>query len=627
MSKYNSADSVLADDDVKNMVRDMAEKAGVSVVEISSELGIHRNTISKFLNGYHYHEYWEEVDPNRIKFDVNESKCVADEGLSLDDEDTRFLVRDMAKKESGNTLQDICRQTNISKNAVRAFLDRKTYMAFWDEHGTDEGFEEPVFDGTMEEPEYEDFSSKGHDRFIVTCAQNNTHINAEFMDTLESYSKLTNAKLLVSPILYHANGFLGAKQTTVAYDDRVEPYLVNDALKLSDYLGGLVFCAELNIIPTAVNPMSAMQTYCKSASGIFPHAKLQMESVPTHKSDPCRMLYTTGTVTQRHYSVNKAGQKAAFHHVFGALVVEIDNANECWYVRQVNAAADGSFQDLDKVYHPDGSVSDGEIEAINWGDIHSEKCDNEQIDLYYGKGGILDTLKPKYQFVHDLSDFAPRNHHNRKDPHFLFAVCNSDIQTVEEGLNVSADMLKVMSRDWCETVVVNSNHDNALEKWLKEADYRMDPVNALFFLTAQKECYEAIHSNDTNFSIFEKSLTDIISRPVDMAKNRIKFLRLDESFTICNNVSGGHIECGYHGHTGNNGARGSVTSYQKLGTKVNIGHSHSATIKDGVYQAGVTGSLDMGYNVGASSWSRSHIVTYGNGKRSIITTHGTNWKL
>ena len=68
------------------------------------------------------------------------------------------------------------------------------------------------------------------------------------------------------------------------------------------------------------------------------------------------------------------------------------------------------------------------------------------------------------------------------------------------------------------------------------------------------------------------------------------------------------IEYGQHGDRGINGARGGYTAFEKLGSPYVIGHSHSG-YKNGkrVAVVGVTGSLDMGYNKGASSWSHNHI--------------------
>lgn len=651
-------------DDVCKVKAIQLREEGDTYNVISSRLGIPSSTVRNFLNRRSHLPWWERYVNGKFEHicknigftsaAIPSKFKLPKKTNTLDDDDAKEAAILLSEAPHMNITR-VAKELNLERDCVGRFLSKKTYKTWWEDREmcasgdkfTDCGVEfpenvdldgttdaessaeedEPIFRGEMEEMQYDTNYLGASNVFVISSAQNNTHVNNEFMDALESYCQHNSAELLISPFYYNTSGVLGNKTEKGVYDSRVVPYLVDEPITLSDYLGGLIFCAEMDILPTAVNPFSSMHTYTKKASAIYPHTKMQLESVPTPKHDVCRMMYSTGAVTMRNYVARKAGQKASFHHVFGALVVEVDHVNKCWFVRQLNSDADGSIQDLDKLYLPDGSVQDADIEAVNWGDIHAEKCEQAQIDLCFGSGGILDALKPNYQFANDLSDFTPRNHHNRKDPHFLYKTSNSTIRTVEDGLNQASDMLKLMSRDWCETVVVNSNHDNALVKWLKEADYRTDPDNAKFFLVAQLECYMAIDRQDNNFSIFEKSLTDLVSSPVDMQKHKVKFLREDESFKICTHKAEDAIECGYHGHTGLNGARGSITSYMKLGTRVNIGHSHSANIRDGVYQAGVTGNLDMGYNIGASSWSHSHIITYSNGKRCMVTTHNDAWKL
>ena len=68
-----------------------------------------------------------------------------------------------------------------------------------------------------------------------------------------------------------------------------------------------------------------------------------------------------------------------------------------------------------------------------------------------------------------------------------------------------------------------------------------------------------------------------------------------------------------------------MRALSKIGAKVNVGHSHSAGIIDGAWQAGLTGgALDvtMDYARGPSSWSRTMILTYVGGKRSMLTMRG-----
>jgi hypothetical protein len=93
----------------------------------------------------------------------------------------------------------------------------------------------------------------------------------------------------------------------------------------------------------------------------------------------------------------------------------------------------------------------------------------------------------------------------------------------------------------------------------------------------------------------------------------VRFLREDESYTIC-----GDIECGIHGHLGPNGRRGTVTAFRRMGRRANIGHLHSAQVREGVYVSGVM-AQQMDYTRGPSSWSPSLTVTYQNSMRAMLT--------
>jgi hypothetical protein len=81
-----------------------------------------------------------------------------------------------------------------------------------------------------------------------------------------------------------------------------------------------------------------------------------------------------------------------------------------------------------------------------------------------------------------------------------------------------------------------------------------------------------------------------------------------------------------HGHLGPDGKRGNAANLVVVGTRANTAHSHRACIKLGLYVAGTSSELRMGYNQGPSSWSHSHIVTYPNGKRTIITMRAGKWR-
>ncbi len=376
---------------------------------------------------------------------------------------------------------------------------------------------------------------------------------------------------------------------------------------------------ELDITPTATMPLSGFDNYFQGASGIVPHPKVALKSLPGLGEGTTRFLYTTGAVTERNYIQKKVGQKAEFAHNYGALMVEVDDEGR-FFVRQLAADNTGMFQDLTTKYMPDGKVLKNQpIEAVTLGDIHVEKGDPVQDEVSFGKKGVVDTLKPKYVFLHDLMDFTARNHHNMKDP-FFWADQHEKKATVEGGFDLVAAWLKAHEREGTKNMVVESNHDEAFGRWLREADARFDPANARFWHEASVMMLKEIEKGNSDPNVFAM----ILAQKAKL--EHTTFMRETDSFVIAKDEDGRGIETAMHGHTGPNGARGSPNAYRAMDMKANTGHTHSAGIVDGVYTAGVSGKLDMGYNKGPSSWSHSHIITYPNGKRAIITVQDGKWK-
>ena len=477
----------------------------------------------------------------------------------------------------------------------------------------------PVAGGIIEAPDVRRGSLSGK-RFVFTAAQNNTFIHETFWENLLAFCEHRNAQLVVGKFRYNKSGFQNStkdKDDDLWYDPKILPYVVEESMDIPLAHSGVVWCGEVDILPTAVNPLSGMDSYTHTASAIIPHAKVQLKSVPVLKGDPIKMLYTTGACTQRNYIQRKAGQKAEFHHVFGALYVEVDKDGD-HFARQLISDSTGAFYDLTE-HFKNGKVYEGKATAINWGDIHAEMQDETVAEWGWSDHpqSMLNVLQPEYQFIHDLTDFKARNHHNIKNPHFLAERYFTDTGNVEFGMMQAGETLKAMEREWCTTVVVESNHDQAFRRWLREADIRQDSENAEYFHTYNALIYNQIRQGNPKFNVFERAVRESMDLPFT------KFLDEDDSFVICG-VNG--IECSMHGHRGPNGARGTPNALRSLGRKCNIGHTHSAAIVDGIYVAGTSSKMDLDYNKGPSSWSHSHIVTYPNGKRQIITMKNGKWR-
>jgi hypothetical protein len=462
-----------------------------------------------------------------------------------------------------------------------------------------------------------------HKCYILTSAQNNTRLHEGTWESLKALAEYYGAEIYVSTFLYARNTKfqrrLDKSQSysveDIWYDERVVPYINNQRVEIAK---GLVWCGELNISPTATRPLFGLEVYTHRASMVAPHVKQELESIATVGGSGAKLNYTTGTVTLRNYIQRREGLRAEFFHTYGALVVEVNDEGH-WWVRQLNADSDGVICDLD-VRVEDGKITKGNrVEAITFGDIHEAEMDPVVREATWGTQGMVNALRPKYQFLHDSLDFQARDYHRLNDPYPMFKRHVQGRESVGAEIKSLADFLRWIKRDDCETIAVNSNHDRFLGGWLAKNDGRRDPVNAEFWSKLNLAAMEYIR-------VFQRE-PDYLSLAMSLIDPTcpVRFLGHDESFVICPDHGGG-IECSMHGDIGPNGARGNISSFARLGRRSNTGHSHVARIRGGAFQGGTKSKLRLEYNHGPSSWTHSDIITHTNGKRQIVTFFGGEWR-
>lgn len=463
------------------------------------------------------------------------------------------------------------------------------------------------------------------ERWLLTAAQDETEVHLPFWHNLQAYAEHVGAEIMVGGFTYNKSLFEDHASRSGAFAEIVRPYIVHD----DRMLGPLMFAGRMNILPTATRPLSGLDGYSRGAWAVFPHAKVQLVSVPSLPGRHPAMIMTTGCCTLPNYIEKKAGLKAEFHHQIGAIIVELDDYGRL-FCRQIATSGDGSFQDLDIVIR-DRKVSTGNrIEQATWGDIHIPKLDPVVARTIWGYDSdsgqitttdtLAHTLKPATQAFHDLFDHQARNHHRRADPHFNAAMVVAGSDKVEAEVRHTARFLRAATFEWSKSVVVASNHNDALVRWLREADPRTDPVNARYWCELNAEIYRRIEAQDREFDIFAHAMRQFDDRQFD----DVAFVPRNGSYLVCQQAGG--IEIALHGDEGPNGARGSALNMNKMAVRINRGHEHSASIIDGVFTSGLCGLMDQGYNSGPSSWSHSQILTYPNAKRTLVTIIDGKWR-
>jgi len=450
-------------------------------------------------------------------------------------------------------------------------------------------------------------------KFVITCAQNATSVNVEYLKALHSYCTYHEAELIVIPFTYG-----NITKDNNWFDSKLEPFFLDCERVLNS---NLKIMAHYITLPTAINPLGGNTTKCitESSSGIFPHPQIALLSVPTPQNKLPKILTTTGTVTVPNYSKTKTGINGGFNHTYGAVTVTIKD-DSIFHMRHVIAGDDNGFYDLDKYYGTDGTVKDNQsILAIATGDEHIDWIDDDVVKATYtNEDSIINTLKPSKIFRHDTLDFYSRNHHHRGNflTNYAKHHCKTDTQPMNDivsELQRCVDFINKTTPDFATSYIIQSNHNDALTRWVNESDFRSDPQNAKLFLQlnlAQIEHMEMTDSGVKTICPFEYWAKD---------KTEAIFMKRDKSFRVAD------IEMSYHGDQGINGARGSATSFTQIGTKSIIGHSHTPTINKGVYQVGTSSRLKLEYTHGPSSWLQTHCIIYPNGKRTLINIIEGEW--
>lgn len=478
-------------------------------------------------------------------------------------------------------------------------------------------------------PFIKDLPEKGQVfRYFITSAQNNTAVWKSMWENLLAFSEYYAAPILASQLTYNKSMYgpnsvkPGTKKRAddddLWYDPLLDGHIENRRVQLAP---GLIFVGDMNTIPTAVRPLSSLESFTGRASGIFPHPKVAMQSVASVGNESVKFNYTTGTVTKRNYIQKKAGQKAEFHHVYGALIVEVESDGS-WWVRRLNADNQGRLYDLNLVADKgvvSEYVTEHGVEALTPGDIHAVEMDLVNKEVVWGKGGVVDYLRPKNQFLHDLLSFRARSHHEMKSFHAMMEKFAKGEDNVEDEILETVNVCNnVLSRPWMKSYVVDSNHDDHFWVWLDRFDYRNDLENAEFFLRCQLRIVQAMKAWDDKFNLLEWAMNEC-----GLKKSaNVHFIKSGDTMRTCKRFGGG-VENSLHGDKAPNSGRGSLAAFVKMAIRIIIGHSHTAGTQDGVDQVGTSSLLRLPYNKkGPSSWSHTHCITYPNAKRTLFTV----WK-
>lgn len=430
-------------------------------------------------------------------------------------------------------------------------------------------------------------------KYIITSIQLNGIVNRNLLSNMLNFAKEQGVDKI----------FTFVQRGRYIEEETIHPLIAES--NIEPIFGELKLNANLKlydtrILPQQINPFTGMnRKLSRDYSYILPSPKIRYDSIASNSKYP-RALMSTGSLTEPNYKTHTAhGRKAQEQHQYGFVYVEIIN-NQIFKAYQVESTNKGDFQHLTRKFHS-GQILETQPEALVLGDWH-----NGDTDPWVRRESLkmISELKPKRVVFHDIFNGHSINHHEKGQ-------LLSELRNLRDHRVYLEDEIRAVYKEiWyfaekypkINFLIVRSNHDDFLEKYIQKKMFIDDPRNFLFTCKIISRI------------VSEKKipLQEALLLIGDLPSN-VRFTQQDESYRVYG------IELANHGHLGANGSKGSPNQFNSLNLKMITGHTHSPKLMENGMVVGTSTHLKLGYTHGASSWLNAHGILYSNGKYGLLT--------
>lgn len=434
--------------------------------------------------------------------------------------------------------------------------------------------------------------------YIVSTVQYNASVNKTLLRNILKFADTHDVEKIYLYVMPGKNKDETQLPTILFDDPRIDfLYLGKEGMKLNSNLK----LHDTAILASQINPLTGFNKKLhRDFSYILPSPKIRYLSIPNTSKYP-RFLATTGALTHGNYKMHIAqGRKAALEHEYGFAFVEIKN-NRVFNYYPIMALKNGNFH-YNREWYKNGKILDDQPEALVLGDWHTgDTCPKtRKVTLK-----MIERLKPKRVFFHDLFNGHSVNHHERNNNISKAQLWAKKMHILKDEVEQCLTELNFFANKFpdVEFFVVESNHDLFLEKFICHENFLEDAPNSVFacklFIKIAKGKTEPIL----------KTAMELVGK---VSKN-VCFLNEDEEYRVKG------VGLDYHGHRGVNGARGTGSSFDRFNLKLITGHAHTPAIYQNGMVVGTSTHLKLGYTIGASSWLNAHGLLYSSGKYTLLT--------
>lgn len=437
-------------------------------------------------------------------------------------------------------------------------------------------------------------------KYVITTAVADSPADVDFLNALKSYCKRNNAKLVIMPCESITNSFENRSATFDPYFNDPSLFVVSEDKQLNDNFS----LCSIQVSAKQIKSITGLSRLGnREGSYVFASPKQFLEYVPSgNNRGKNYAIMTPGACTKSAYfSETYVSKRLSYiaekDHTIGAIIVEILN-DKLFDFRQIQAAEDGSFNDMGIEYRADGSVKRVNVNIV-FGDLHGVQVDHEALDYFLD---LVSDFEIDNVVLHDVFDGQSISHH-------IQSISSKSKRSLEGLDDLYEELIQTFNLlDYIDKKIepknikiAKSNHDEFLDRYLADGNYVFDPKNHYLSLKLAT-------------ALFEK--TDVLKHAFKTVSVEVpdnwEFLSRGDSFAI------GGVECGSHGDLGMNGAKPSMASLERIYGSCIVGHNHTAGILRKVFRVGTLSKLNLGYNRGPSSWTHTCAIIYDNGQIQLI---------
>jgi len=429
--------------------------------------------------------------------------------------------------------------------------------------------------------------NKKADKIVISYVNDGTDINLDFFKTLKLYCKNNHAEL---GILW-GKGI--KKNVTFSRDtfDLLSEYLATEFTFEKD---DKCIAKDFMLPLSQKNPLLNIDKLSTNINTVIVGSNKQyLKILPYKQYHDYRIACSTGGLSEIEYGDTISNCIDEKYHTFGAILLEWSKDKNRYIIRNL-IFKNGCIHDLNKIYYNNKITTKKSLPGMVLGDLHLPDEDEKALSI---TEEFINKYKPEAVMLHDIASWNSVCHHNFGK--CLTQVINMDEinTTLETELNDVLIRLRVFAKMCPDSnfYVVNSNHDNFIEKWLETGEFLKDKRNAkigakLFLDYSQGK------------NIFDGKLPE-----------NMKFLPKNKSFEICG------FELSEHGDCGISGAGGSANAFNKTFENCIVGHTHSPEIREKTFYVGTLSKLIVNYNQkGMTTWVNANAVVHENGTAQLI---------